>query len=474
MMMVMVLALLAAWLSGCGTRAAAKRPNILYIMADDHAAHALSCYGSRVNTTPHLDQLANEGVRFTNAFCTNAICTPARATLLTGQYSHMNQVRDNSGVLPANTVHFAQALGANGYQTAIIGKWHLNRLPTGFDHWDILPGQGEYVNPEFITSSGKQRIAGYVTDITIDKSIDWISHRDQSRPFLLLCHLKAPHRSWVPEEPYASQWRSRDVPLPATFNDDYATRSGAAQRQTMTVERHLTPTDLKFEPPAGLSAEELKVWKYQRYMQDYLACVQSVDDNVGRLMEYLKANDLADDTVVVYTSDQGFFLGDHGWYDKRFMYEPSLRSPLIVRYPREIAAGTTSDAMALGIDYAPTFMDYAGVPVSTLPHEVQGESLRPALRGKTPREWRTSMYYHYYEAGEPHTVAAHYGVRTQRYKLIRFYGAVDAWEFYDLKEDPDELRNRYDDPACAATIAQLKETLVQLQQRYKDERPEAR
>lgn len=470
----MLAVLLVVCCAGCAGRAPARRPNILFIMADDHAAHALSCYGSRVNTTPNLDRLAGEGMRFTSAFCTNAICTPARATLLTGQYSHMNGVRDNSGIFPKDTFHVAQALGAAGYQTALIGKWHLNRLPTGFDHWEILPGQGEYVDPEFITPAGKVREHGYVTDITIDKSIGWIRGRDASRPFMLFCHLKAPHRNWVPDEEHGAQWKDREIPLPATFDDDYSTRSGAALRQTMTVEHHLTPTDVKQTPPQGLSAHELKVWKYQRYMQDYLACVQSVDDNVGRLMEYLETAGLAEDTVVIYTSDQGFFLGDHGWYDKRFMYEPSLRSPLIVRYPREVARGTTCDRMALGIDYAPTFLDYAGLTPGALPHEVQGESLRPLLRSERAAPWRTSMYYHYYEAGEPHTVAAHYGVRTERYKLIRFYGAVDAWELYDLRTDPDELHNIYDEPASAPIIAKLKAELARLQRRYKDTDPESR
>ena len=466
-----ILIVLVVFLTGCAAVEPARRPNIVFIMADDHAAHAVSCYGSKINRTPNLDRLAAQGMRFTSALCTNAICTPARATLLTGQYSHMNGVRDNSGVLPRETYHVAMALGAHGYQTAMIGKWHLNRLPDGFDHWEVLPGQGEYHDPEFITVNGKARVKGYVTDITIDKSIEWISSRDRSRPFMLFCHLKAPHRSWDPDEKHAAAWRARTIPLPATFDDDYATRSGAAWRQTMTVERHLTKRDVKFDAPAGLSGRDLKVWNYQRYMQDYLACVESVDDNVGRLVEYLDAQGLGEDTVVVYTSDQGFFLGDHGWYDKRFMYEPSLRSPLIVRYPREVAAGAVCDRMALGIDYAPTFMDYAGVERGEVPHEIQGESLRPLLRGERAEGWRESMYYHYYESGEPHTVAAHYGVRTERYKLIRFYGAVEAWELYDLKEDPEEIRNMYEDPGHAGVVRRMKEELSRLREYYKDTEP---
>ncbi|MGD9688210.1 MAG: sulfatase [Phycisphaerales bacterium] len=457
----------------------ARRPNIIYIMADDHAAHALSCYGSRINRTPNLDRLASQGVRFTNAFCTNSICTPMRAVILTGQYSHKNGVRDNSGVLPLDAFTVPMALAPKGYQTAHIGKWHLNRTPSGFDHWDILPGQGRYMDPEFITREHGTRVhAGYVTDITLDKAMDWIGARDQSRPFLLYCHLKAPHREWTPDPKHAAMFAGADVPVPATFDDDYATRTAAARIQTMTIEHHLTPIDLKQPPPAGLDARALKHWKYQRYIKDYLGCIASIDDNVGRLMQFLDEQNLSDDTVVIYTSDQGFFLGDHGWYDKRFMYEESLRFPLIVRYPREIPAGTVCDAMVTTLDYAPTFLDFGGIDAGraadAMRHELDGRSFRPLLREPThpPGDWRTSVYYHYYESGEPHTVPKHYGVRTRRYKLIRFYelpgGEAAQWELYDLERDPHELKNLAGTPEHAEVESTLRRELVRLRAQFND------
>lgn len=468
--------------AGCSAPRAATAPapppNILYIMADDHAAHALSCYGSTINRTPNLDRLAAQGVRFTNAFCTNSICTPMRAVILTGQYSHKNGVMNNSGILPRDAFTVPMALSPRGYQTAHIGKWHLNRLPTGFDHWEILPGQGRYIDPEFITPAGTHTERGYVTDVTFDKAMQWIRERDTARPFLMYCHLKAPHREWTPD-PAKPAGPDREIPLPATFDDDYATRTAAARMQTMTIEKHLTPTDVKREPPPGLSERELKIWKYQRYMNDYLACVQSIDDNIGRLMEFLDAQGLTRDTVVIYTSDQGFFLGDHGWYDKRFMYEESLRFPLIVRYPREVPAGTVCDAMVTTLDYAPTFLDFGGVsdPVeaeAAMTHDLDGRSIRPLLRNprQTPGDWRRSTYYHYYESGEPHTVPKHYGVRTARYKLIRFYelpgGEAAQWELYDLRTDPRELRNLAGKPEHAAIEQELRAELVRLRARFAD------
>jgi arylsulfatase A-like enzyme len=460
-----------------GGAPASARPNILYIMADDHAAHALSCYSSRINQTPNLDKLAAQGVRFTNAFCTNSICTPVRAVILTGQYSHKNGVKDNRDSLPPDAYTVAHALGAAGYQTAHIGKWHLHRDPTGFEHWDILPGQGLYHDPDFITNGVQAKHPGYVTDITFDKAMDWIQSRDASRPFLLYCHLKAPHRPWEPDAKHANLYEDVDIPLPETFDDDYATRTAAARTQTMTVENHLTPTDLKVEPPPGLSGHDLKVWKYQRYLKDYLRCVASIDDNVGRLMKFLDEQGLTNNTVVIYTSDQGFFLGDHGWYDKRFMYEESLRSPLIVRYPPEIKPGSVCDAMVLSLDYVQTFLDLAGVPESAMPHELQGASLRPLLRNprKPPKDWRTSIYYHYYESERDHTVPKHYGLRTERFKLIRFYelpGGEDArWELYDLKNDPHELRNLYQNSKYAKLIDDLQDQLRALRVRYDDHDP---
>jgi arylsulfatase A-like enzyme len=482
MMIRLALACVLASVLACGcaatgpSRAQNPRPNILFIMADDHAAHALSCYGSRINRTPNLDRLASQGVRFTNAFCTNSICTPMRAVILTGRYSHKNGVMDNSDALPAGVFTVPMALSRAGYQTAHIGKWHLHRTPTGFDHWEVLPGQGRYIDPEFITESGTRVTPGYVTDVTFDKAMAWIGARDPSRPFLLYCHLKAPHREWTPDPARARP--DRDIPLPTTFDDDYATRTAAARVQTMTVEHHLTPTDLKRPPPEGLTGRDLKVWKYQRYMNDYLGCVESIDANVGRMMEFLDREGLARDTVVIYTSDQGFFLGDHGWYDKRFMYEESLRFPLIVRYPREAPAGTACDAMVTTLDYVATFLDLGGLDTpdasAAMGHELDGRSIRPLLRdpARPPADWRRSVYYHYYESGEPHTVPKHYGVRTERYKLIRFYelpgGEEAQWELYDLRDDPHELRNLAGTPAHAQIERDLRAELARLRKEFAD------
>ncbi len=471
----------AARLAGRGLEGArtspAVRPNILYIMADDHAAHALSCYGSRINHTPNLDRLASQGVRFTNAFCTNSICGPVRAIILTGQYSHKNGVRDNQTSLPDGIRTVVDALREGGYQAAHIGKWHLRRDPTGFDHWDILPGQGAYHDPDFITNGVRAKHPGYVTDITFDKTMDWIRQRDPSRPFMIYCHLKAPHRNWEPAARHAQLYEDVDIPLPQTFDDDYATRTAAARLQTMTIEKDLTRTDLKADPPAGSAGHELKLWKYQRYIKDYLRCIASIDDNVGRLMEFLDEQGLTENTVVIYTSDQGFFLGDHGWFDKRFMYEESLRSPLIVRYPREIKAGSVCEAMVLSLDYPQTFLDFAGVPESAMQHELDGASILPLLRNprRPPRDWRKSIYYHYYESYADHTVPKHYGIRTDRYKLIHFYELpgddAERWELYDLKTDPNELHNVYADPKSARTVAHLKEQLGGLRQRFGDHEP---
>lgn len=455
--------------AGC-TPQAARRPNILFIMADDHAAHAISAYGSRINRTPNLDRLAEGGMRFANAFCTNSICAPSRAVILTGQYSHRNGVIDhNKTELKAACPTFPELMREAGYATALIGKWHLKTDPKGFDYWCVLPGQGAYHDPVMIEMGARKKLPGYTTDIVTDKSIAWLSQRPADKPFLLLCHHKAPHRNWQPAERHAQLFADADIPEPVTFNDDYATRSPAAREQAMSVAYDLDDVDLKGPPPPGLEGEALQKWKYQRYIKDYLRCVTAIDENVGRLLDYLDEQGLARDTIVIYTSDQGFFLGDHGWYDKRFMYEESLRSPLLVRYPRKVRAGSTSDAIALNLDFAETFLDYAGVKP---PPEMQGRSLRPLLERRKPRDWRKSMYYHYYEFGHLgkggwHRVHPHYGVRTERYKLIYFYD-LDAWELYDLKEDPHELNNVYADPAYQDTVAELKAELARLQELYED------
>jgi arylsulfatase A-like enzyme len=444
--------------------AAADRPNILHIMADDHAAHAISAYGSKVNQTPNIDRIAQGGMRLTNCFVTNSICTPSRAAILTGKYAHINGVpvfNRFDGSQPT----LAKYLQAAGYHTGMIGKWHLGSDPTGFDYWNILPGQGLYHDPVFITKDGRAKHPGYCTDLITDFSLDFLKNRPKDKPFFLMCHHKAPHRPWQPDEKHAKQWETVQVPEPPTLNDDYSTRSDAAREATMRIDRDLRPSDYKQTPPAGLSETELKKWKYQRYMRDYLACIASVDDNVGRLLDYLDREGLANNTIVIYTSDQGFFLGDHNWFDKRFMYEESLRMPFVVRWPGHIKPGTTSDAMVLNVDFAPTLLAAAGLPV---PADMQGHSALPVLEGRPPPDWRASMYYRYYHYPMDHQVQPHYGVRTHRYKLI-YYNKINQWELFDLEKDPHELRNVYADPANAATVQTLKDEMYRLKAELKDE-----
>ena len=361
------------------------RPNILFIMSDDHASHAMSCYNSRINQTPNLDRIANEGMRFDNCFCTNSICAPSRAVILTGTYNHINGVTTLATHLDGRQLTFPKLFQQAGYQTAMIGKWHLGHGgihdPTGFDYWNVLPGQGLYHNPEMIEMGEKKVYQGYVTDIITDLCLDWLKARDTNRPFMLMYHHKAPHRAWEPDEKHAHMYENEDIPEPETFWDDYSNRASAAEAAKMRVDRDMNKNDLKGLPPEGLSPEEDKKWKYQRYIKDYLRCVASIDDNVGRMLDYLDAEGLTDNTIVIYTSDQGFFLGDHGWYDKRFMYEESLRMPFIIRYPKEIKPGSINTDMILNTDFAPTFLDYAGIDI---PETFQGSSMRPLLNGETP------------------------------------------------------------------------------------------
>ncbi len=447
------------------TAASAAPPNILYIMADDHASHAISAYSGKLNKTPNIDRIAKEGMRFTNCFVTNSICTPSRATIITGKYSHIN------GVPVFNHIESAQPmlqkyLQAAGYHTGMIGKWHLGSEPTGFDYWNILPGQGAYHNPVFITKGGKNKHPGYCTDIITDFSIEFLNNRPKDKPFFLMCHHKAPHRPWEPDEKHAKMFENVQIPEPPTFNDDYSTRSDAAREATMRIDRDLTAGDLKNrKPPEGLTPEQLKKWKYQWYMRDYLACVASVDDNVGRLLEYLEKNGLAQNTIVIYTSDQGFFLGDHNWFDKRFMYEDSLRMPFVIRWPAKIKAGSVNDGMIINTDFAPTLLDAAGQKV---PADMQGRSFVPLLRGEKPADWRTSMYYRYYHYPMHHKVQPHYGVRTERYKLI-FFNKINQWELFDLEKDPYELKNLYADPAYADQVKKLKDEMYRLKKELKDE-----
>ncbi len=476
---------------GQGQAAAGRdRPNILFIMTDDHASHAMSCYGSKVNQTPNLDRIAKEGMRFANSFCTNSICAPCRAVILTGKYSHLNGLIDNRVTFDGSQQTFPKLLQKAGYETAMIGKWHLKSDPTGFDYWNILPGQGDYYNPAMIEMGVQKKHTGYVTDILTDQALGWLKERPGDKPFCLMFHHKAPHRNWQPGPKYLDLYEDVQIPEPATLFDDYEGRGRAAQEQDMTIAKTMNWNDLKLAPaPQGLTPEqkaawdaaygprnkafeearlegkELVRWKYQRYMKDYLRCIASVDESVGRVLDYLEQSGLAEDTLVIYTSDQGFYLGDHGWFDKRFMYEESLRMPLVARYPKEIEPGSVNSDLVLNLDFGETFLDYAGVPV---PADMQGRSLRPLLQGQTPADWRTSMYYHYYEFPAEHSVKRHYGVRTQRYKLIHFYNDIDEWELYDLQNDPDELKNVYGDVQYANIVQELKTELKRLRTHYND------
>lgn len=452
------------------------RPNILFILTDDHAAHAMSCYGSRINETPNLDRIAEGGVRLQNCFCTNSICAPSRATILTGTYNHVNGVTTLFTPLDGRQETFPKLLQGAGYQTALIGKWHLghggNADPTGFDYWNVLPGQGDYFDPEMLELGERKKYTGYATDLITDMSLEWLQNRDRERPFLLMCHHKAPHRPWDPDEKHAHLYEDVEIPEPYTFNDDYSRRASAAAAATMRIDRDMDERDLKGPTPQGLPVHETKRWKYQRYIKDYLRCVASVDDNVGRLLDYLDAEGLTENTIVVYTSDQGFFLGDHGWYDKRFMYEESLRMPFVMRYPRSFGPGLVKDEIVLNVDFASSFLDYAGVPI---PEHFQGHSFRPVLEGHTPADWRSSMYYRYWMHLQDHNVYAHYGLRTERYKLIYYYGDAlgqpgtlsdltdPEWELFDLQNDPYELDNIADEPDRAELLADLKVELDRAQ-----------
>lgn len=470
---------------------ATKRPNILYIMTDDHAAHAISAYGSKVNQTPHLDRLAAGGIRFDRCFATNSICTPSRATIMTGKYSHKNGVPVFNR-FDGSQQTVAKLLQAAGYYTAIVGKWHLGSDPTGFDYWNILPGQGRYNDPILYDKDGSELYPGYATDVITDLTINVLKNRPKDKPFFLMSHHKAPHRAWTPDEKHRRMFAGKQIPEPATLWDDYEGRTDALHEQKQSVFNDLTRLDLKLIPPAGLSPQEerawlavkpteveievngqkktltgteLKKWKYQRYMQDYLACVQSVDDNVGRLLDWIDANGLRDNTVIIYTSDQGFFLGDHGLYDKRFMYEPSIKMPFLVRWPGTVKAGSVTTALATNCDFAPTFLDLAGAPV---PPDMQGRSLAPLLRGKHPADWRDSMYYRYYHDPGHHDTRAHYGVRTDTHKLMYFW-RKDQWECYDLAKDPLEMRNIYSDPTAKSVVDKLKQELYRLKKEVEDE-----
>jgi arylsulfatase A-like enzyme len=471
--------------------APAARPNIIFIFSDDHAQHAISAYGSKVNQTPHLDRLASGGMRFEHAFVTNSICTPSRAVVLTGKYSHANGspvFNSFDGAQPT----VAKQLQAAGYHTGMIGKWHLGSMPTGFDRWIILPGQGVYHDPAYITPHGRVTIKGHVTPVTTQLGLEFLDTRPRDKPFFLMLHQKAPHRAWDPDAKNKALFKDRVIPEPATLWDDYATRPAALPENQQTVARDLTRRDLKLEMPPDLppgpprqqwlngkpmelevtqrdgskrtlTGQELVKWKYQRYMQDYLACVQGVDDSVGEVLDYLDRNGLAENTIVIYSSDNGWYLGDLGLYDKRFMYEPGLHIPLIARGPG-VKAGAVTKLFALNADFAPTFLELAGAKI---PADMHGRSLVPILRGEQPAGWRTSMYYRYYHDPGHHNTRAHYGVRTATHKLIHYW-KKDAWELFDLRRDPTEQKNLAGDPAHAATLAELKAEITRLQKQLGD------
>jgi arylsulfatase A-like enzyme len=486
----------------------AARPNIIYMMSDDHAYQAISAYGAGLNKTPHIDKLADEGMLFHRAFVTNSICGPSRAVMLTGKHSHINGFKDNHSTFDGSQQTVAKLLHNAGYQTAVIGKWHLISDPQGFDYWNIVPGQGDYYNPDFIENGVRKRVPGYVTNLTTDFAINWLNQRDTTKPFFLVYQQKAPHRNWMPEDKYYHLFDSTDFPVPANYFDDYKTRTRAAHEQEMEIATdmnyaydlklafdlpaekqtglasgwqriydRMTPAEkTKYEQAyapsieafnrANLTGKELAVWKYQRYMKEYLRCVQSVDDNVGRLMDYLKQQGLDKNTIIIYTSDQGFYLGEHGWFDKRFMYEESFRTPLIVKWPGVIKGKKQTSQMVQNLDFAETLLDMAGLAVPT---DMQGKSFVPVLKGKQKGNLHEALYYHFYENQE-HKVAKHIGVRTDRYKLIYFY-ENNEWELYDLEKDRSEMQNLYNDPAYSKIQDKLKETLKSLKQQYKDPEP---
>ena len=469
-----------------------KRPNILFIMSDDHGYQALSCYGSRVNQTPNLDRIATGGMRFNRCFVTNSICGPSRAVILTGKYSHLNGFVRNGNTFNGQQQTVAKLLQGAGYQTAMVGKWHLKSEPTGFDFWKVLVGQGPYYNPPMKTVDGVIPHTGYTTDIITDTALDWLKRgRDPDKPFFMMYQHKAPHRNWQPGPKYLNKYDGQTIPEPDTLFDDYSGRGTPAKTQKMMVARDLNANDLKLTPPRGLTDEQLEVWnrayepknaafremdlqgdalvrwKYQRYVKDYLRSIDSVDENVGRVLDYLDETGLAENTVVFYTSDQGWYLGEHGWFDKRWMYEESFRTPLMVRWPGTVRAGTTSDALVMNLDFAETFLDIAG---AAIPDDMQGSSMKRILSGEEAADWRKSVYYHYYEFPGAHSVRRHYGVRTDRYKLIYFYEPdVDEWELYDLEKDPQEMTSVYGDPAYADVVREMKAELARQRQAYGDD-----
>jgi arylsulfatase A-like enzyme len=485
---VSLLCMVIATEARCEAPSEADRPNILFIFTDDHASAAISAYGSVINQTPNLDRIANEGVRFENCLVTNSICGPSRAVILTGKYSHLNGFHTNVDTFDGSQPTFIKMLRDAGYTTAVVGKWHLVSDPTGFDYWNILIGQGLYYNPRMIDNGTEVKLEGYTTDLITDISLDWLKNkRDPNKPFVLMYQHKAPHRNWEPSPDHLTMYDDVTIPEPDTLFDDYEGRGTAARTQEMEIARDLDDHDLKLDERRGLNEEQLAAWnaaygpkneafreanlqgddlvrwKYQRYIKDYLRCVASVDDNVGRMLDYLKESGLDKNTIVVYSSDQGWYLGEHGWFDKRWMYEESLSTPLMVRWPGVTKPGTVNHDMVTNVDFAETCLEAAG---ETIPDDMQGRSLVPVLKGETPDDWRKSFYYHYYEYPGWHMVQRHYGVRTDRYKLIHFY-QIGEWEMYDLEKDPHEMHSVYGDPAYADIQAELHAELKRLREELK-------
>src|SRR5690554_4318462 len=487
--------------------AKASRPNILFIMSDDHAYQAISAYGSELSQlapTPNIDRIAQNGALFTQMYNTNSICGPSRAVILTGKHSHMNGFRQNGERFDGNQPTLPKKLKSIGYQTVLIGKWHLYGYPQGFDYWNIVEDQGHYYNPDFIKMGDTIRIAGYATDIITEEALNWLEkNARQEKPFFMMLHHKAPHRNFMPALRYLNAFDSITFPVPDTYFDKHENQI-AAQQQLQTIYKDMYEghdlklskgygsTNLANNPwtndfdrmsteqktiwnkayleknnafwKADLKGKELAIWKFQRYLQEYLATVKAVDDGVGKVLDYLKESGLMENTIVVYTSDQGFYLGEHGWFDKRFMYEESFRTPLLIRYPKEIKKGTVIDKLVQNLDFAPTLLDYAGIEA---PEEMQGDSFRKLVAGKTD-EWRDFAYYTYYEYPAEHMVKRHYGVTTDRYKLIHFYYDIDEWELYDLETDPQELTNQYDNPEYAEVIEMMHKKLEEVRTHYGD------
>lgn len=493
-----------------------EKPNILFIMSDDHAYQAISAYQQHLLHTPNIDRIGKEGIVFTNASVTNSICAPSRATILTGKHTHINGKVDNLMPFDTTQVTFPQLFQKAGYQTAMFGKLHFGNNPKGVDDFMILPGQGHYINPDFITQNGDTTITGFATDIITDLTLNWLDQkRNPDKPFLLMYLHKAPHRPWWPTPKKFEEFYGKKFPLPNSLFDDYSNRGSAAKTAEMNLFTHMKYSyDTKVWPETmakmnqvrpevpdlvgafnniinrmtdeqrvqyspfldsiskdfeenwpSMSDKDKMIWKYQRYMQDYLACISSVDDNVGRVLEYLDENGLTENTMVVYTSDQGFYLGEHGWFDKRFIYDESFKTPLLIRWPNKIKPGITNAEMVQNLDFAQTFLEAAQIPI---PEDMQGESLMPLL-ASSEKEWtRDAVYYHYYEYPAEHAVKRHYGIATKAFKLAHFYYDVDEWELYDHKKDPEEMNNVYHDPAYADTIVLLKKKLEELRVQYGD------